>query len=104
MSSLQLIEETLHRTVRRLRLQRAWHAFWRGLLFGAGFWLLVFVTYKISPIPVVAVYGAAIVGALVPLTFAIAAAFQKISSADAARFVDSRKQLKERLSTALEIS
>src|SRR3954463_5407808 len=104
MSSLQLIEETLQRTVRRMRLERTWQSLWRGFLFGAALFLVVFVTYKIAPIPVVAVSAAALAGLLVTLTFGIVAACRKISSTDAARFVDSRKQLKERLSTALEIS
>src|SRR4051812_41234843 len=104
MSSLQLIESTLKRTSRRIRLERMWHGLWRGLLVGGGVWLIVFAVYKLTPIPVVSLYVAASVGLLIPIVWAIVCGCRRMSLLETARFVDARKELKERLSTALEIS
>jgi len=104
MSSLQVIEDTLKRTSRRVRLERMWQALWRGLLIGGAFWFIVFAVYKLAPIPVATLYIGASLALLVPLVWALVAGARKISLLETARFVDSRKELKERLSTALEIS
>jgi len=104
MSSLQLIEETLKRTARRIRLARMWQAFWRGLLMGGALWLAIFTIYKLAPIPVWCLYAAGAVALLIPLILSVVAGCRKMSQLETARFVDARKQLKERLSTALEIS
>lgn len=81
-----------------------WHALWRGLLIGAALWLAAFAAYKLAPIPVMTLYVAASVAVLIPIAWALLVACRKISLIETARFVDQRKQLKERLSTALEIS
>ncbi len=104
MSSLQLIEQTLKRTALRMRLERLWHALWRGLLVGGSLWLLVFALYKLAPIPVGSLYAAGSLALFIPLAWAATAACRKISLLETARFVDARKELKERFSTALEIS
>jgi len=104
MSSVQLIENTLKRTARRIRLARTWQALWRGLLIGGTLWLVVFAAYKLAPIPVWALYAVGTLALLTPITLSIVAGFRKISALETARFVDARKQLKERLSTALELS
>jgi len=104
MSSLQVIEQTLKATIRRLRLERMWHAFWRGLLFGGALWLALLISYKLAPIPMTALFFGALIAVLVPVTLSLIAVFRKISLAEAARFLDSRRNLKERLSSALEIS
>jgi len=104
MSSVQLIENTLKKTARRIRLARMWQALWRGLLIGGAIWLLVFAVYKLAPIPVMALWAAGGVALLIPITLSIVAACRNISSLETARFIDARKQLKERLSTALELS
>src|SRR6266403_1938621 len=104
MSSVQLIENTLKKTARRIRLARTWQALWRGLLIGGGLWLVVFAVYKLAPIPAMALYVGGAVAVLIPVTLSIMAACRKISALETARFVDARKQLKERLSTALELS
>src|SRR2546430_513544 len=104
MSSVQLIENTLKKTARRIRLARTWQAFWRGLLIGGALWLVVFAVYKLAPIPVWALYFGGAVPFLIPITVSMMAGFRKVSALETARFVDARKQLKERLSTALELS
>src|ERR1051325_4842393 len=104
MNALQVIEQTLKGTVRRLRLERTWNAFWKGLLIGGVFWFLMLAIYKLAPIPFILLYVGAFIACLVPLFMAIIAASKNISIFQAARFVDSRRDLKERLSTALEIS
>src|SRR6266487_3776957 len=104
MSPLGLIEQTLKRTARRVRLERMWRAFWRGLLIGGCVWLAGFGIYKLLPVPIWSLYGAAIAGGVVLLAYIAVAGLRKMSLGEAARFVDARKNLKERLSTALEIS
>src|SRR5713101_6781327 len=104
MSSVQLIENTLKKTARRIRLARTWQALWRGLLLGGALWLVVFAVYKLAPIPNWSLYAGGAVALLIPITFSIVAGCRKISPLETARFVDARKQLKERLSTALEMS
>src|SRR5688500_8993814 len=104
MGEMLLIEGALKRAARRRRLVAAWGGFWKGLLFGALIWLLVFGIYKLYPIPPSALIiagwaaGAAVVaGALIGL-------FMRRSMLETARWVDNRQKLQERLSTALEIS
>ena len=104
MSSLQLIEDALKRTARRIRFARMWQALWRGLLMGGVLWLAVFTTYKLAPIPVWTLSAAGAVASLIPLVMSVVAGCRSMSQFETARFVDARQQLKERLSTALEIS
>src|SRR4051812_9192860 len=104
MNSLQVIEATLKRTARRIRLERMWHGLWRGLLLGGGVWLIAFALYKLAPVPVAALYASAAGALLIPIVWAVACGCRKMSLFQTARFVDSRKELKERLSTALEMS
>ena len=104
MSSLELIEQTLKRTARRVRLERMWRALWQGLLVGGALWLAVFGIYKLAPIPIWSLYAGAIVGLATILVWVAVAGCRRMSLSDTAKLVDSRRQLKERLSTALEMS
>src|SRR6185503_1032298 len=101
MSQLELIEQTRKRTARRIRLERMWRALWQGLLIGGAVWLALVGAYKLAPLPVWSLYAAASTGAGIVLIFVVLAGFRKMSLAETARFVDSRRQLKEWLSTAL---
>src|SRR3954467_2720411 len=102
MSDIQLIEGVLKNAARRRRLERAWRSFWQGLFLGAILGLLVFAVYKLAPISITVVYVAAAVAALIPVVAAIYAASKPLTLLETARWVDAKRQLQERLSTALE--
>ncbi len=102
MSDLQLIESALERAVRRRRWERALRGLWQGLLIGAVLWLVAQATYKLLPVP----YWTLGVGAVAALAAVIAGfligGWRKTPLREAARWVDGRQHLQERLSTALE--
>src|SRR6185503_13945949 len=104
MGELRLIEEALKRANRRRRLLSAWSGFWRGLLPGAFIWLVVYGLYKVYPLPKVALISAAAVGGACVLSGLLFGLCRSFSLIDAARWVDNRQRLQERLSTALELS
>jgi hypothetical protein len=104
MSDLQVIQSTLEQTARRRRLERGLRLMWQGVLFGAGAWVLVFGIYKLAPLP----DGLALQSwLLVPAGAAMGFVWgwlRQPSLAETARWVDGRRQLQERLSTALEVA
>lgn len=104
MSEIQMVTSSLERAAQRLRLSRALRGLWLGLLVGAGLWLLAFITFKLAPIPVEVVTYAAIVGVACPLVGLVIAGWRKPSLAATARWVDVQQNLKERMSTALEVA
>ena len=104
MSHFQLIQNTLERTARRRRLDRAWRGFWHGLLGGCLVWFVIVALFKIFPLPVWTLSaGGYLIGILMLAGF-LAGWWRKASLTETARWVDSRQHLQERLSTALEIS
>src|SRR5262245_6798609 len=104
MSELHQIEQTLERAARRQRLDRALHGLWRGLLVGGIVWLVVLAVYKIFPIPLLSLTIAGTVGVLCVLAGLIIGGWRGTSLIQTARWVDQKKDLKERLSTALEMA
>lgn len=104
MSDLQLVTAALERAARRLRWQRTLRGLWLGLLVGASVWLAALATYKLLPVPETWLFWAALPAALAPLIGAGAGGWRKPSLAATARWVDVRQNLKERLSTALEVA
>src|SRR6185503_5438841 len=104
MGEMLLIEGALKRAARRRQLIAAWRGFWRGLLCGALVWLVVFAVFKLYPIPKVALAIAAWAAGAVVLGFTLAACLKRHSLLQTARWVDNQQKLKERLSTALELS
>jgi hypothetical protein len=104
MNELGTIQSALERAARRQRLARALRGLWFGLLIASAIWLATLVAFKIYPLPLVsfAISGGAglaciIVGALV-------GGWRKPTVGETARWVDVKQNLKERLSTALEVS
>lgn len=104
MSELAGIERTLRKAAARRRAERAMHGMWAGLLLGSGAWLALIILYKFVPIPpAIAEYGwiAVFAGALAGL---VAGGWRRISLDAAARLIESREALAQRLSTALEVA
>lgn len=104
MSELQIIQSTVERAARRQRWQRAWLGFWNGLLIGAGIWLLAIGLYKLLPLPFVLLGWAGALAGATMLGGFIIGGWRRTTPLQAARWVDQRQHLKERLSTALEVS
>jgi hypothetical protein len=104
MSELQIIQSALERAARRRRWARALRGLWQGLLAGAIVALLAIGAYHLYPLPLWTVLAGAalpLVGATIGL---LVGWWRKTSLDEVARWVDGRQQLKERLSTALEVA
>lgn len=104
MSDLQTIRSTLTKTAQRRRVQQAWRGLWNGFLAGGVLWLLALTAYKLMPIPSSVLTMGAILAAACAVTGFITGGWKPTSLAEAARWVDQKQNLQERLSTALEIS
>jgi hypothetical protein len=104
MSDFQTIERTLKATAARHRLQRAWSGFWKGLLGGGIVWLVVFGIYKLLPIPVELVTVGAVVAGCSVVVAVIFSIWRKESLLEAARWIDEKQKLQQRLSTAWEVA
>ncbi len=104
MSEIQIIETTVDRAGRRRRLHQAWLGFWWGSFAGAVAWLIVLAVYKLFPVPVETLtVGAGLAG--VAALIGVAAGWLRAPSRmETARWLDGKSALKERLSTALELS
>src|SRR2546427_6622211 len=109
MSELQIIQSALQGAARRRRWAQALRGLWIGLLVGAIICLLLIGAYRLLPLfnlqlPSWVVLAAA----TVPIPFAIAGliigGWRKAALPQVARWIDGRQQLKERLSTALEVA
>ena len=104
MSEIQLVTASLERAARRLRLRRALRGLWFGLLIGATVWVVTLLLFKLLPIPADSLNYAGAVASLSPLLGFILGGWQKPSLAATARWVDVQQNLKERMSTALEVA
>jgi len=104
MSELETIQTVLESAARRHRLARAVRGGCQGLLVGAILSLIVLATNHFVPLPL----WTTPVAALLPLVFALVgiliAAWGRTNLTEVARWTDQREHLRERLSTALEIS
>jgi len=104
MSDLQTVQQTLRRTSARARWVRAWQGLWRGLLAGGAVYLLALAVFKLAPVPAGVVDAGVVLGVLCVLGFVGHAALRSLGPDEAARFLDLRAGLQERLSTALEMA
>jgi hypothetical protein len=104
MSELQIIESALSGAARRRRWAAALRGLWIGLLVGAVISLLVDGAYHLLPLP----FWTRVAVAAAPFPCALAGmilgGWRGMGLAEAARWVDRREHLKERLSTALEVA
>ncbi len=104
MSELQTITETLEHAARRRRTDRALRGLWRGLLAGSLVWLAALIVFKLAPVPLSALLWASIVALAGPLTGLLIGFWRKPGLTETARWVDVKQNLKERMSTALEVA
>lgn len=104
MSELQVIQATLETAARRRRWARALRGMWWGLLFGGTLSLVLIAAYHVLPLPL----WVLLIAGLLPLPAVavglIIGGWRKPPLSEVARWVDSQQRLKERLSTALEVS
>lgn len=75
-----------------------------GLLCGALLWLVVVAVFKLSPIPGQTLLWAGVASLLCPLAGFIIGFWRKPSLTETARWVDVKQNLRERMSTALEVA
>jgi len=104
MTELHLIESTLESAARRRRWARALRGLWLGLFIGALIYLVALATYKLLPVPACAPVAGAMAGLAAVILGFIIGGWRRESLTTTARWVDVRQGLKERLSTALEVS
>jgi uncharacterized protein YoxC len=104
MSELQIIESALSGAARRRRWARALRGLWIGLLVGAVVSLLLDGAYHVLPLPFWTRVAAGVAPFLFLLAGLILGGWRRLGMAEAARWVDRREHLKERLSTALEVA
>jgi hypothetical protein len=104
MSDLEAIQSVLTRAGRRRRSQRAWNGLWHGLFIGAIVWVIALATYKLAPIPLSILLGAAALAILCMAGGFLRGWFRKATLEQTARCVDDRQRLQERMSTALELA
>ena len=114
MSELGFIQETLQRAAYRRRLARALRGLWTGLLIGGCIWLVAFAIFKVGFLPawllrrpdiwMTWLMWSGVIAAACPIIGFILAGWRKPSMAETARWLDVKQNLRERLSTALELA
>ncbi len=104
MNELQQVEELVARAARRRRWLRAWQGLWQGLLAGGVVWLLGLGLFKVLPLPEVTLVWAGLTGVLCVLGGGLLGFGRRVGLLPTAQWLDERLQLKERLSTALELA
>src|SRR3954470_634794 len=104
MSEIQVIRAALERAAKRRRIAQALRGLWYGLLSGGVIALLVSGIYHVRAIP----FQWVIIAALIPLPLmligSIITGWRRPGLNEVARWVDSKRNLKERVSTALEVA
>jgi len=104
MSDLQTITETLERAGRRRRSEHALRGLWRGLLVGSVVYLVALSVYKLRPLPEPTLVWSAWAGLACIVGGFVLGFWRKPALAETARWVDVKQNLKERMSTALEVA
>ncbi len=104
MDALTSIRSSAVRTARRQRWLRGWGGLWTGALIGCIALLAAVGIWKVLPIPFTVVLAAGAVALLAPPVGFIVGFWRRPSVEAAARWLDQRQGLQERLSTALEIA
>lgn len=103
MSELERVEQVVSEAGRRRRWQRAWNGLWRGMLVGGVAWLIGLGAYKALPLPDATLGIAGLAAVFCVLAGGLVGFWRRDGVLTTARWLDDRQQLKERLSTALEL-
>ena len=104
MGGLDAIQDFVSRAARRRRAYRAWDAAWRVALGSVIVGMVLVVVSKLVPIPRPWLIEVAIAAAVAPLVVALWWFSKSLRLVEAARWLDHKAGLQERLATALEIS
>jgi hypothetical protein len=104
MSEIQFIQSALERAARRRRFAQSLRGLWYGLLIGAIIALIVAGVYHVRPVPFIWVMVTAFAPFPLMLIGMIVTGWRKPGLNEVARWVDGKRNLKERVSTALELS
>ena len=104
MSEKQVINAKIEAASGRRKVQAGWRSMWLGLWFCACLWLVTLVVYKLFPISTATVFWAVMVGLAFPLIGIALGLAKRFAARDTARWLDQETGLKERLSTAIELT
>jgi hypothetical protein len=104
MSERQVIEAKIDAAASRRKLQLGWRNMWLGLLIGACLWLAALAVYKLAPVPQSSLLWVGAIGLALPLAGLLFGLARRFAGSDTARWLDREIGLKERLSTAVELS
>ena len=104
MSKKQVINEKIEAAAGRRKIQAGWRGMWLGLWVGGCLWLVTIATYKLLPISTAMVFGLVIVGLSFPVIGLALGLAKRFAARDTARWLDQETGLKERLSTAVELT
>lgn len=103
MTGFERLVTRIEHAARRRRLQRAWRAFWTGLVVGACIWLVALLSYKLLPLPMRVLAIGAVLGVAAPLVAAIGGLARRESPQQTAIWLDKQQRLEERVSSAIEV-
>jgi predicted nucleic acid-binding Zn-ribbon protein len=104
MDALTTIQHAARRTAARQRWLRGWLGLWRGALVGAVIFVVALGVWKLAPVPFGVVTGAGVLALLAPAVGFLIAFWPRLTDEQAARWLDQKQGLQERLSTALEVA
>ena len=104
MREKQVIDAKIAAAARRRKLQWGWQNMWLGLLIGVCLWLASLSVYKLAPVPQTTLLWAGVIGLALPLAGLLFGLAKRFAGRDTARWLDREIGLKERLSTAVEMS
>ena len=104
MSEKKVIDAKIDAAARRRKLQWGWQNMWLGLLIGVCLWLASLSVYKLAPVPQTTLLWAGVIGLALPLAGLLFGLAKRFAGSDTARWLDREIGLKERLSTAVEMS
>ena len=104
MREKQVIDAKIAAAARRRKLQWGWQNMWLGLLIGVCLWLASPSVYKLAPVPQTTLLWAGVIGLALPLAGLLFGLAKRFAGSDTARWLDREIGLKERLSTAVEMS
>src|SRR5262245_9844563 len=103
MSEIQIIESALKEAARRHRFQRALNGLVFGILAGAAVMFLALTAYKLLPLSAIVLSAAGVAAGCLAVGGLLWGGWRKMNLLETARWVDEKRNLKERLSTVLEL-